>query len=68
MIGFDLAISVKSGKRILETLKQTHFHRWTNATIESIAAELNPQLKGWVNYYGKFRPSAMLFIFRCLFQ
>ncbi len=65
-LGFDLAISVKSGKRILETLRKTNFHRWTSATIESIAAELNPQLQGWINYYGKFRPSAMSFIFRCL--
>ena len=64
-LGFDLALSVKSGKRILKTLRQTHFHRWTNATIESIAVELNPQLKGWINYYGKFRPSAMSFVFKC---
>jgi len=63
-LGFDLAISVKSGKRILETLRQTHFHRWTSITIEGIAAELNPRLRGWINYYGKFRPSAMSFIFR----
>jgi RNA-directed DNA polymerase len=63
-LGFDLAISVKSGKRILETLKQTHFHRWTSNTIEGIASELNPRLRGWINYYGKFRPSAMSFIFR----
>lgn len=64
-LGFDLAISVKSGKRILKTLRQTQFHRWSGATIESIAAELNPQLKGWINYYGKFRPSALNFIFWC---
>jgi len=63
-LGFDLAISVKSGKRILKTLRQTHFHRWTSNTIEGIAAELNPQLRGWINYYGKFRPSAMSFIFQ----
>jgi len=63
-LGFDLAISTKSGKRILVTLRQTHFHRWTNTTIEDIAAELNPKLRGWINYYGKFRPSAMSFIFR----
>lgn len=67
-LGFNLAISVKSGKRILETLRRTHFHRWTSATIERIAAELNPQLKGWINYYGKFRPSVMSFIFRCLYR
>lgn len=63
-LGFDLAISAKSRKRILETLRQTHFHRWTNTTIEEIAAELNPKLRGWINYYGKFRPSALTFISR----
>lgn len=47
-LGFDLAISLKSGKRILETLRKTNFHRWTGATIESTAAELNPQLQGWI--------------------
>ena len=63
-LGFDLAISAKSRKRILETLRQTHFHRWTNTTIEEIAAELNPKLRGWIKYYGKFRPSALTFISR----
>lgn len=32
-------------------------------TIKGIPAELNPQLQGWLNYYGKFRPSAMSFVF-----
>ncbi len=63
-LGYDLAMSVKAGKRILSTLRQSQFHRWTSNTIEGIAAELNPQLQGWLNYYGKFRPSAMSFVFR----
>ena len=63
-LGFDLAMSVKAGKRIVSTLRQSQFHRWTSNTIEGIAAELNPQLQGWLNYYGKFRPSAMSFVFR----
>ncbi len=62
-LGFDLGISVKAGKRILTTLRQSHFHRWTSNTIEGIAAELNPKFRGWLNYYGKFRKSAMSFIF-----
>lgn len=62
-LGFDLAISVNSGKRIIKSLQQTHFHRWTSNTIEGIAAELNPPIRGWLNYYGKFRRSAMSFIF-----
>ena len=62
-LGFDLGMSVKAGKRILETLKQSQFHRWTSNTIEGVAAELNPKLRGWINYYGKFRPSSMTFVF-----
>lgn len=60
-LGFDLSISVKAGKRILETIRHSQFHRWTGNTIEGIAAEFNPKLRGWINYYGKFRPSGMSF-------
>jgi len=63
-LGFDLAMSVKAGKRIVSTLRQSQFHRWTSNTIEGIAAELNSQIQGWLNYYGKFRPSAMSYVFR----
>ena len=63
-LGFDLAMSSKAGKRILLALRQSQFFRWTTTTIEGIAAELNPQLRGWLNYYGKFRPSNMTYIFR----
>jgi len=62
-LGFDLAISVKSGKKILKAIRQTCFQRWTTTTIESIAAEVNPQWRGWINYYGKFRPSSMWYLF-----
>ena len=62
-LGFDLAMSVKSGKRIIKSLRQTQFHRWTSNTIEGIAAELNPKIRGWLNYYGKFRLSSMRYIF-----
>ena len=38
-------------------------HRWTSNRIEGITEELNAQIQGWLNYYGKFRPSAMPFVF-----
>lgn len=61
-LGFDLSMSVSSGKRILETIRQSRFHRWTSNTIEGIAAEFNPKWRGWISYYGRFRPSGMSFI------
>jgi RNA-directed DNA polymerase len=62
-LGFDLAISTKSRKRILEVIRKTSFQRWSTNTIEGIAKELNPKIRGWINYYGKFRPSKLTSIF-----
>lgn len=54
-LGYDCAISIESEKRIVEKIRSTKFHRWTTGTIEEIAAMFNPQLRGWINYYGKFK-------------
>jgi RNA-directed DNA polymerase len=54
-LGYDCAISLDSEKRIVEIIRMSQFQRWTSATIEEIAARFNPQLRGWINYYGKFK-------------
>lgn len=54
-LGYDCAISIASEKRIVETIRDSNLSKWTNATIEEIASEFNPQLRGWISYYGKFR-------------
>jgi len=54
-LAYDCAISIESEQRIVETIRQSNFQRWTNATIEEIAFEFNPRLRGWITYYGKFR-------------
>ncbi|MBI5541982.1 MAG: group II intron reverse transcriptase/maturase [Bacteroidia bacterium] len=63
-LGFDLAISTKSRKRILEEIRKTSIQRWSTRTIEEIAKELNPKIRGWINYYGKYRPSKLASIFK----
>lgn len=54
-LSYDCAISLASEKRIVETIRTSKFQKWTNATIEEIAFQFNPQLRGWINYYGKFK-------------
>jgi group II intron reverse transcriptase/maturase len=54
-LGFDCAISLASEKRICDEIKSTNFHNWTNRSISEIADFFNPKLKGWIQYYGKFR-------------
>lgn len=34
-------------------------HRWTNASIEDIVCTLNPKIKGWIYYCGKFRKAKL---------
>lgn len=55
-LSYDCGISRKSETAIAEELRQSKFHQWTGSTIEMIAATFNPKLRGWLKYYGKFRP------------
>lgn len=50
---FDCKMSRKSKKRILGSLSKLAFHKKSQITIQSIAAILNPKIRGWINYYGK---------------
>lgn len=65
-LGFDCGISRKSRKKILAEIRAIKFHRWSNAEVKDIADLLNPRLRGWINYYGKFRLREMFGIFRRL--
>ncbi len=41
-------------------------HRWSTCTISEIGERLNPKLRGWVNYYGKFGKYELRRVFRNL--
>jgi RNA-directed DNA polymerase len=63
-LGFNCAISTKSKKRITEEFFKSNFHTWTGSDITRIAEEFNPRIRGWINYYGKFRKFSLMKIFR----
>jgi group II intron reverse transcriptase/maturase len=65
-LGFDLAISSESRKRIIKEITRTCFHRWSTATPEEIAKLLNPKIRGWINYYGRYRRNELSKVFRKL--
>ncbi len=64
--GFNPGISAKSRKRINDELKRMSLHTWSTVGIERIAEVLNPKLRGWINYYGKFRKSDMDYLWSSL--
>jgi hypothetical protein len=63
-LGFDCAISRKSEIKIAELIRKSRFHRRTDKDIYWIAAVFNPKIRGWINYYGKFRMNMLMRIFR----
>lgn len=56
---FLSAMSLKSGKALRENLKAMNLNRLPGSKIEMIAEAINPMLRGWLNYFKKYCPSAM---------
>ena len=59
-MGFNPAVSRKSLKKMNARIKVLKLHRWSHKTLEEISEELNPILRGWIDYFSRFRPSALL--------
>ncbi len=58
-LNFSPAISGKAKKKIKEVIKGWKLPSRTGVDLETIAREINPQIRGWINYYGKFYRSAL---------
>lgn len=56
---FSPAISRNAAKKINEVIKGMKIHRKTETKLEVIARRLNPKIRGWINYYGRFRKSEL---------
>ncbi len=65
-LGYDCAISISSKKRIADQMEELNIVGLTYKSIVGVAQFLNPYIRGWVNYYGKFRKSAMNPVFQLL--
>jgi RNA-directed DNA polymerase len=57
--GFNPAISKKAQKRIGQTMRNWKLQQWVHRDLESIAKGINSVVQGWINYYGRFYPSAL---------
>lgn len=65
-LGFDCAISISSKKRIAEKMRELGIEHLTHRSIVGVAQYLEPFIRGWANYYGRFRLWEMNSIFQLL--
>ena len=63
-LGFSPAISKRNISRISKELFTLKLHRWVHFPLSKIAQILNPKLRGWIQYYSKFRKSELRKLFR----
>jgi RNA-directed DNA polymerase len=57
--GFTPAVSPSALEAMRETIRDLNIRQQTQLTLADIADRLNPLLRGWIEYYGRYTPSAL---------
>ena len=56
---FTPAVSPAALKAIRSTVRDLNIRQLTQRSLDDIARKLNPLLRGWIGYYGRYNPSAL---------
>jgi len=63
-VNFLPAIGRKAAKSVRGKIRDWKIGRYSDRSIEDIAEKINPVVRGWINYYGRFYKSALTSILR----
>lgn len=58
-IGFNPAVSKEALKSMRAETRRRGFRNRTDMSLNEIAEQYNPVLRGWLNYYGRYNRSSM---------
>jgi RNA-directed DNA polymerase len=61
-VGFNPAMSGKAKKAKGQQIRAWHLNRRTYTDLSDLAEGINPQVRGWINYYGAFYRSELFFL------
>ncbi len=53
------AVSDQAAKRIRAQIRSWRLHLRSGSTLQDLAREINPVVRGWINYYGRFYKSEL---------
>jgi hypothetical protein len=57
--GFNPAVSSSAMKAMRSTIRELKLRHQTQLSLQAIARQLNPLLRAWIEYYGRYAPSAL---------
>ena len=66
--GFNPAVSASALKAMRSAIRDLNFRRQTQLALHDIAQQINPLLRGWLEYYGRYAPSALYPLLRYVNQ
>ena len=61
---FTAAVSPAALTAMRQKARRLNYRNRTNLSLQDIASLLNPILRGWIAYYGRFQPSALAPLYR----
>jgi hypothetical protein len=63
-VSFCPAVADDAVKEIGRTIKGWRLHLWSRYTLADLAQAINPTVRGWINYYGRFYRSKLISLLR----
>jgi RNA-directed DNA polymerase len=66
--GFNPAVSGSAMKAMRSAIRDLNLRRQTQLSLPDIAQRINPLLRGWIAYYGRYAPSALTPLLRYVNQ
>ena len=66
--GFNPAVSTSALKTMRKTIRDLNVRHQTQLSLADIARRINPLLRGWIEYYGRYAPSALAPLLRYINQ
>jgi group II intron reverse transcriptase/maturase len=66
--GFNPAVSPSAMKAMRKAIRDLNLRRQTQLSLQDIARMINPLLRGWIAYYGRYAPSALYPVLRYVNQ
>jgi RNA-directed DNA polymerase len=66
--GFNPAVSPSAMNAMRSAIRELNIRHQTQLSLEDMARRLNPLLRGWIEYYGRYAPSALYPLLRYVNQ
>jgi RNA-directed DNA polymerase len=63
-VSFLPAVSTKAKNKIRETIRGWRLHRMGRTSLKEVSEMINPVVRGWYGYYGRFYKTALLVVLR----